>query len=185
MAGADEGEVAEGGFAAAAYEVVLEGEIALVGMHECAYGFVAHWEDAGGDVELAAQAVGDFGQVDACFEPLVAEEMEGEVLVAESEPIFAAEALGLGEHVPGFVGAAPAGLGVVDGGQAVEDGVDVGADGEAPVLEVVAGVDDDGQVAGGQRCLQAGREFGPADTAGEGHDRGSVRQFGGHRTRFS
>ncbi len=154
-------------------------------MHEGAYGLVAHGQDAGGDVELLAQAVGDLGQVEAGFEPLVAEEVKGEVLVAEAEPVLAAEAFHFGEHVPSFAGAAPAGVGVVDGGQAVEDGVDVGADCEAPVLEVIAGVDDDGQSAGGQRCLQAGREFGPADTAGEGHDRGSVRQFGGHRTRFS
>ena len=125
------------------------------------------------------------GQVEAGFEPLVAEEMEGEVLVAEAEPVLAAEAFHFGEDGPGFAGAAPAGVGVVDAGEAVEDGVDVGADGEAPVFEVVAGVDDDGERGGGQCCLQAGREFGPADTAGEGHDRGVVIRFWGHWMRVS
>ena len=48
---------------------------------------------------------------------------------------------------PGLVAPAPAGLGVDDAGQRIERGVDVGRDVQAQVLEVVAGVDDDGRAA--------------------------------------
>ena len=113
------------------------------------------------------------------FSQRITKQMEGQVLVAQPEPRLPAQALHLGQHVPGFAGAAPARLGVVDAGQPVEHGVDVRADGEAPVLEVVARVDDDGQRARGQGFLQAGREFGPADTAGQGHDRGKIIRFWG------
>src|SRR3712207_9565531 len=70
----------------------------------------------------------------------------------------------------GLVGEAPPGLGVGHARQRVHHGIEVGADAQAPRVEVVGGVDDHGEVAGRQDVLQARRELGPPDPARQGAD---------------
>ncbi len=58
---------------------------------------------------------------------------------------------------------------VVEAGQVVHHRVQVGTDGQAPVLEVVAGVDHHRQPLA-QRPIQPIGQLGPAHAAGQGHD---------------
>jgi hypothetical protein len=51
-------------------------------------------------------------------------------------------------------------------GQHVHDGVDVGRDVKAPPEQIVAGVDDDGQVFGADEVAKSVDEFGAAGAAG-------------------
>jgi hypothetical protein len=110
--------------------------------------------------------------------------VRGEVAVAEREPRVLAEALELRERRVRLLLQAPAALLVVDPGERVHDGVEVGGDGQAVALGVVADVDDDGQGVGaavGQREGEAVGEAGAAHPAGEDGDAGAVRA-GAHRT---
>ena len=75
----------------------------------------------------------------------------------------------------GVAGDAPAGGRVGDPGQGVEDRVEVRADPQPVEIEVVGGVDDDGQVAGRQRRLQPLGQLGAADAA---RQRGDARRAG-------
>ncbi len=79
---------------------------------------------------------------------LGAVEMGGEVLVAEAEPRLAAEAVEAVHDAPGLPGEAPAALVVVQPGQGVGHGVEVGADVQAVELGVVTGVDHGRHVCG-------------------------------------
>ena len=71
-----------------------------------------------------------------------AEEMRGQVAVTQAEPVVAAQAPQLVHDRPALAGHAPTGLTVVHAGQGVGDRVEVGADGEAVQLHVVADIDD-------------------------------------------
>jgi len=99
-----------------------------------------------------------------------ARQVGGQVKVAEAEPGGPAQLLDLFDGTPRFAITAPAGVGVGDAGQRVGDGVNVGANCEAEVLEVVAGVDDDGEVAGRKDLRQTVGQLGAADAAGEEDD---------------
>jgi hypothetical protein len=69
----------------------------------------------------------------------------GEVLVAQAGTRSAIQlAQGL-HHRPAFVAPAPAGLGIGEVCQGVHDGVEVGRDGQAEMLEVVGSVDRNGE----------------------------------------
>ncbi len=70
-----------------------------------------------------------------------------------------------GHEGPGFVAPAPAGLGVVDAGEGIEQGVEIGRDREPQVLEIVAGIGDDGQSPRRQNAVEAERQLGAADPA--------------------
>ncbi len=96
--------------------------------------------------------------------------MEAEVEVAEPEPVLPAPAAHRFERLPGLAGPAPAALRVVETGEGVEDRVEVGGDVQAEHLEVVADVADDGQLPGREHVVEAGRELGAADAAGEEDD---------------
>ena len=66
---------------------------------------------------------------------------------------------------PGLVAPAPAGLGIVEPRERVEQRVEIGRDRQAEMLEIVAGVGDHGQAVGRQHAVQAERELGAADAA--------------------
>ena len=99
--------------------------------------------------------------------------MRGEVAVAEVEPGLAAELRGHGHEGPRFARQSPAGLGVVDAGERVHHGVEVGRDAKAEVLEVIARVDDDRKVLAEQTVqavdeLRAAEDLRRADAVGGG-----------------
>ncbi len=70
------------------------------------------------------------------------EQVRGQVAVTQAEPVLTAQPLQLVHGGPALAGDAPSGLAVVQTGQRIGDGVEVGADGEAVQLHVVADVDD-------------------------------------------
>ena len=104
-------------------------------------------------------------------------DVQGEILVTESEPRLAAELRERLHEVPRLVGATPAGLGVGGPGQRVGQRVHVGADVEAQVVEIVARVDDENEFVRIENAGQPERQLGAADTAGECQH--------GHRNRSS
>ena len=76
--------------------------------------------------------------------------MGGQILVADLEPVRAAELLDIFQCLESFRLPAPAGFGVCQSGKRVANGIQIGADGEAQVLKIVAGVDNNGQIIGGK-----------------------------------
>ena len=91
--------------------------------------------------------------------------MHGEVAVAEPEPGLAAELLERRHERPGLVAAAPAGLRIVETGQRIGQGVEVGSDMQAEMLEIIAGIGHHRETAGRQHARQAERQLGAADAA--------------------
>ena len=118
------------------------------------------------------------GQSAALADPCRPGDVRREVAVAESEPgRFAV----LGEsvhHRPRLVDQAPAALVIEAIGEHVHDGVVVGHHEQAVPLGVVAGVDDDRQVAGGEGRLEAVGELRATRPTGKGHDPHAVTRRG-------
>ena len=160
--------------AALADEIVLEGERALRRLDDGWHRIVAHGHDARLDAEPRAKCSRDRAQALARPQSPGPLDMDGEVLVTEEEPGFTAErAKGLHE------GAAlpcppPAGLRIREPCEGVGERVEIGADLEAEMLEVVAGVGDDGEPGGVvKHVAEPECELGAADTAGERHVAGA------------
>ena len=122
----------------------------------------------------ALEAEADLGEAFAGLEPGGPDDVGRQVPVAEAEPGLLAVALEHRRRAEGLVADPPALAAVVEAGQRVHDGVVVGADEEAVALEVVGGVDDDGQLVADDR-LETGRELRPADATGERDDPHAVR----------
>ena len=74
-----------------------------------------------------------------------AQHVRGQIAVAELEPVRRAEPAQRIHEIPGFAGEAPASLRIVQVGDGVENGIDVGRDMQAEMHEIVGRVDDDGQ----------------------------------------
>ena len=109
---------------------------------------VGHGHQAGAEAPGGGDLGGDLAQSRALPQPPGAEEVGGEVAVAEPEPGVLAVA---GEGVDGgerLARQAPPGVGVLGSGEGVGDRVEVGADVEAVEPVVVGGVDDHGDVGG-------------------------------------
>ena len=99
-----------------------------------------------------------------------ADEVGGHVPVAEAEPGRLRAVRGqLLLDAPGLVRPSPAPLRIGPAAQRVHDRVQVWTDEEPVELQVVRGVDHDGEVGAGLG-LQAEREPGPTDAAGQGDD---------------
>ena len=96
--------------------------------------------------------------------------MQPEIPVTESKPRFAAECLDSPECVPRLVRPAPAAFLVREAGQRVQHAVEVGRDGKAKDVEVVADVDDRGDRGGIDRVDDPTQEPRAPDTAGEDGD---------------
>ena len=140
--GAGEDDALDAGLAAAAHEVVLELEVAYVCDHVRGERVVGHRQDRRADAHVAAEMDGDFCQALALPEQVGAREVGGDVAVAETEPGRAVQLRDGVEDGEGVACEAPAGLAIVEACERVGDGVEVGADAQAEVREVVAGVDD-------------------------------------------
>ena len=93
------------------------------------------------------------------------------IAVAEAEPGLAAQRTDRLHERPGLVAPAPAGRRIVEAGQRIDQRVDIGRDGQAEMLEIVAGVGDDQQIVRRQHAAQAQRQLGAADAAGQRNDR--------------
>ena len=95
--------------------------------------------------------------------------MGRQVAIAQAEPVLAAQPPQLVHDRPALAGHAPPGLTVVHPGQGVGDRVEVGADGEAVQLHVVADVDDRRDVAGRDDPHESGEHSSGPDAAAQGH----------------
>ena len=133
----------------------------------------------------AAEGACHVGRPLPAAEPLGAHEVRGKVAVAEAEPGVLASRGERVDHGPALVREPPAALLVVEAGQRVGDGVVVRPDLESVPLQVVAGVDDDGQV-GAHDSLQPVRQLRAADASGQLDDSRHVsRDAGAPRGRGS
>ena len=108
--------------------------------------------------------------------------MDGEVLVAEEEPGLAAERAERLHEGAALPCPAPTGLLVREPREGIGKRVEIGADLQAEMLEIVAGVGHHGEPAGVlQHVAEPERQLGAADPAGERH---VARVSGrGHRLR--
>src|SRR5208282_3112510 len=91
--------------------------------------------------------------------------MGGEIAVAEVEPGLAAEAIECGHKGPGLLAPAPPQLRFVEAGEGIEQRIDIRRDREPEMLEIVAGIGDDGQRSGRQDAIEPECELGAADPA--------------------
>ena len=123
-----------------------------------------------GDAKRSGQLERDLGRPGAAAQALGPEEVRGKVPVAEAEPGLVAEPAELAHDLPGLAGDAPALDRIGDAGQRVQDGVVVRADRQGVALEVVAGVDDDGQLARREDLLESVRELGASNASGQTDD---------------
>ena len=93
--------------------------------------------------------------------------VEGEVAIAELEPVRCADFAELVERVPAFAGEPPSAFTVAESSECVEERVVVGTDGEAMQLKVVARVGDDAQFTAQECAVEAVAKLCAADPASE------------------
>jgi hypothetical protein len=128
---------------------------------------VAHGHQPHRHAEPAADLGGGLAQGRALGEQAGAQQVGGDVTVAEAEPGRLAEPIERAEDVPGLAGETPAALLVGEPGEGVGDGVQVGGDRQPVQAEVVTGVPDDQKVGGWVHLDQPAQEPRGADPAGE------------------
>ena len=114
---------------------------------------------------LSSEIGGDLRERETFVQHVPPQQVQGDVFVAQAEPGVVAQPFAFVQHVERLVRPAPALLRMIDLGQVVEHGVDVGADEQAQVLEIVAGVDDDAEMIWRQELRQPMRQFRPAHAA--------------------
>src|ERR1700746_328172 len=96
--------------------------------------------------------------------------MHSEITIAEPKPRFAPEGLHGFERVPGFLGHTPTPLLVCESRERVENAVEIRRDGKPQHFEVVADVDDRGDVCGIDLGDDTADEPRTAHAAGEDGD---------------
>src|SRR5439155_23936958 len=99
----------------------------------------------GGDAEPEAEIVRYRRQALARLAARGALDMGREIAVAEAEPGLAAERFEGGHEGPRLAAPAPAELQVVVPRQGVEQRVEIGRDRQTEMLEIIAGIGNDGQ----------------------------------------
>jgi hypothetical protein len=132
---------------------------------------VAHRQHRDARLPAVGQRGGDGGQGIAGVEHAGADQVGGEVAVAETEP-GRVRAVG-GELLldrPALAVPAPAALLVDAAAERVDDGVQVGADPQPVQRDVVAGVDDGGDLRLRRRSANPTEETSPTGPSGQHHD---------------
>ena len=118
----------------------------------------------------ARERCGHPGERPARAQACGAEEVRGEVAVAEREPGGLAEPAERAEAGEGVARDTPAPHRVAPPGERVEDGVEVRGDVETEELLVVARVADDGEAARLDEAGEAPQEASPADATRQRRD---------------
>src|SRR6185437_2546967 len=142
-------------------------KIALFGLHDRAHRVIRHRHDLHGYPELARSLRGKRAQRSAFAQKTCACRVHCKIAVAELEPVFTVEAGESLHEIPGFAGAAPSAFRVGDAAERIKNGVEIGRNVQPEMLEVVAGVDDDGQLFGCEHAREAERELGAANAAAQ------------------
>ena len=143
--------------AAVAHEIMLEGQRAVWGLHPSAHRIVGHWQDAMPNAELLGQDRRGRGKSYALVQQAAAAHMQGQIAVAQAEPRLAAELRQRLHEMPALIGAPPTRGGICGVRQRIYKCVYVGRDVQAKVLEIVAGVDDEGEIVRRQQFGEAER----------------------------
>src|SRR5947207_14926598 len=91
-----------------AHKIVLEVDPARIAAHAGTHAVVAHRHHAGTDAEAPANVGGHLGQCLPRAQPTGALDMQGEIAIAESEPVLAAEYADTVHERPRLVAPAPA-----------------------------------------------------------------------------
>src|SRR6266540_463703 len=135
---------------------------------------VAHGQQADRHPQPAAQLGGGLAEGGAHGQQPGAQQVGGDVTVAEPEPRRLAQPLDRSEHIPGLTGQAPAALLVGKAGEGVGDRVQVWRDGQAVKAQVVTGIADDEELGGWVDADKAAQEPRRADAAGKRDEHGRV-----------
>ena len=158
-------------------EVVLEADLRACGAEGArlrqrdagAQGVVGHRQQVHGDAPPFAQRRRHRAEGLAGGETTGAEEVGGQVPVAQPEPVLPAQPGEFVHHGPGLARHSPSGLAVVHAGQRVRDGVEIGADRKAVQDHVVTDVDDRRDLLARNHADQAGEHSSGPDAAAQGH----------------
>ena len=183
-----QGETGNGRGCAQTHEVILKRHRAIGCFDDGRRNRIRHWQDARPDPERPGQCYRDFGQPFPRAHAPRALHMHGEIPVTEEEPVRSPKFTHRGHETVALVLPSPALRQVGAVRKGIDQRVDVGADAQAQMVEVVAGVGDDRQVPGRQHPGQSQRQLGPADTAGQIGDPAAAhrnRSISGWRTSSS
>ena len=120
--------------------------------------------------ESPAQFERGLGQTAAPIKHLRAQQVRGQVAIADAKPGRLAQPFKRLQRVERVPGLAVAGGGVEHSREAVNGRVDIRADEQTPELVVVSSVRDHGELTGRHKRLEAGRELGAAGATRENND---------------
>src|SRR4051794_32460161 len=177
---AGKGEFADDRLAAQPHKIILEVEPARFGAQAGAPLVARHRQQPRTDAEPAAEIVRYRRQALAGVEAAGTLDMRREIAVAEPEPGLAAERFEGRHECPGLAVPPPAEFRIRLPRQRIEQRVEIGRDRQAEMLEIIAGIGDNGQHIRQQDAVQAERELGAPDAAGQRQHRAV---FPGHRNR--
>ena len=133
----------------ALHEIFLEAQLADGRVDPGFHAGIAHGENARLHAHPGGDVGGHFGQSFALPKQFCAQQVDGEVAVAGVKPD------GLAQFAHGLQAKesvalhAPAALLAEQSGQHVGDGIEIGRNVKSPPLQIVSGVDDDGEILGG------------------------------------
>ena len=160
----------------ASHEVLLEAELALAVDRESSLDLiVGHGDEPQPESPRPGDLGGDLGQRRSLGHAVRAIQVRGEVSVAEPEPRCARRrsqrpdvgiAIEGAHRLPGLADESPARLRIDRAGQRVDHRVEVGTDAQPVHHDVVAGVDDGGDLCLGTHLHQPAEKAGRAHTAG-------------------
>ncbi len=151
-------------------EVALEWQRSIRGHHHRLNAIVRHRQNVRSDTKTARHRSCEFRQRGSATQRLRSLDMHGEIAITQPEPGFATEIAKRRHEVPGFISTTPAALDIAEATQRVDDRVDIRRNMQTEVLEVVACIDDNGQVRTDQ-AIEAKRQLGAADAATQRDDR--------------
>ena len=97
-------------------------------------------------------------------------QVQGDVAIAELKPGVEPERLPLSLHLPRLVRASPSLLHVRNARERIQHRIEIRTNGQAPMLEVIAGIDDDVERARRETLLQTIGELRPADPSAKRDD---------------
>src|SRR5687768_12983097 len=93
-----------------------------------------------------------------------------QVLIAQPKPGRSAKSCCILDYIPRFVNSAPACVRVCHACQCITDCIQIGANIQAIMLEVVTGIDNDREVLRRENVRESMGEFRTADTACKGNN---------------
>jgi hypothetical protein len=152
-------------------EIFLKMHVAVARLDDGGNGMVGHGQDARFHAEGVTDGIGDLRESFAMGKHLGAVNVGSEITIAEIEPSFAAISAEPLEEMKSFTAHAPAFGGINHTGQRIGDDIEVGRDFQTVHDDVVAGVDDDGEVVRIHGMVEPEQKFRCPDTAGESSDR--------------